>query len=150
MIEDIKKGYITAQNNIVLVQDDGTVEKPKDPKDFFLLAGSDGNTKITATVLKIQECDAVAIYLILTSGDEFKSLEEIFKLFLEGKYLIGTSEYYFENHYENGFITNIKSFDEDDHSEIKLHYTKPRSYAGNCAWRTIKWDLFADFVPKNE
>ena len=37
MIEDIKKGYITAQNNIVLVQDDGTVEKPKDPKDFFCL-----------------------------------------------------------------------------------------------------------------
>jgi len=148
--ENIMKGYITAHNNIGLVQDDGMVEKSKDPTDFFLLAGSNGNTKITTNVLKFQECESVAIYLILTSGDEYKSLEEIFKLFLEGKYLIGTSDYYFKNQYENSFITNIKSFDEDEHSEIKLHYTKPRYHPGNCAWRTLKWDLFADFVPINE
>jgi len=146
--KNIFQGFVTGKNNIVL--NGGYPGTINNEKDYFLLAGSNGNTKISIYVLKIQECEGVAIYLILTSGDEYKSLEEIFKLFLEGKYLIGTLEYYFKNQYENGFITNIKSFDEDEYSEIKLHYTKPRSHPGNCAWRTLKWDLFADFVPINE
>ena len=38
--------------------------------------------------------------------------------------------------------------DSIENDEILLHYTKLRSNYLNVAWRTIKWDLFKDYVPK--
>ena len=43
-------------------------------------------------------------------------------------------------------ITNIQSYFSEEQSEIRLHYSYPRSYAGNVAWRSIKWDLFKPLV----
>ena len=43
-------------------------------------------------------------------------------------------------------ITGITPYDSDENSEIRLHYNYPRSYAGNVAWRSIKWDLFKQNV----
>jgi hypothetical protein len=43
-------------------------------------------------------------------------------------------------------ITDIKPYDSDENSEIRLHYNYPNSYAGNVAWRSINWDLFKHLV----
>jgi hypothetical protein len=43
-------------------------------------------------------------------------------------------------------IRDVKSYNSEENNELKLHYTYPRSYAGNVAWRSIKWDLFKQFV----
>jgi hypothetical protein len=43
-------------------------------------------------------------------------------------------------------ITDITPYDVDENSEIRLHYTYPRSYAGNVAWRSMNWDLFKENV----
>jgi len=43
-------------------------------------------------------------------------------------------------------VSDIKCYNAEENSEIVLHYNYPRSYAGNVAWRSIKWDLFKQFV----
>ena len=43
-------------------------------------------------------------------------------------------------------ITDCKHYIDKSNSEIILHYTKPRNYEGNIAWRSITWDLFATFI----
>ena len=45
-------------------------------------------------------------------------------------------------------ITRIKHYEHEDNDELRLHYTKPRSFEGNIAWRSIKWDLFENIVEK--
>ena len=154
----IYQGFATQKNNIILNFTGSPPGEIKD-KDCFLLAGSDGKTKICVYVLKIQECGTGgSIYLVLTGGDETKTKEEIYKHFLEGNYLIGTVNSFTDPY----LIFNIKSYndinennEDDDYSEIKLHYTKPRSYTDengdklNRAWRTITWDLFDEFVNKD-
>jgi hypothetical protein len=146
--EHIFKGYITKNNNIVL-KDAPTLES----NDCILLAGSHGNTKLSVSVLKIQECDSGgSIYLVLGDGDETKTKEELYNSFLKGTYLIGNFNYF----HNPDLIFDIKSFDDNDNSEIKLHYTKPRHYKNengekvNCAWRTMTWDLFDEFLLKDE
>jgi hypothetical protein len=42
--------------------------------------------------------------------------------------------------------TDITAYTNEDNNEIILHYTYPRSKPGNVAWRSIKWDLFAQKV----
>jgi hypothetical protein len=156
---NIYQGCCTQKNTIILNFTGIPPGEIKDKEDCFLLAGSDGKTKISVNVLKIQECSSGgSIYLVLTGGDETKTKEEIYKHFLEGKYLIGNFNWFSDPH----LIFNIKSYndinvnDEDsDYSEIKLHYTQPRNYTDengdkiNHAWRTITWDLFDEFVNKD-
>jgi len=156
---DIYQGFVTRKNNIILNFTGNPPGEIKDKKDCVLLAGSDGKTKISVYVLKIQECSSgSSIYLVLTGGDETKTKEEIYKHFLEGKYLIGNFNWFSDP----SLIFNIKSYndinvnDKDaDYSEIKLHYTQPRTYTDengdkiNQAWRTITWDLFDEFVNKD-
>jgi len=156
---DIYQGFVTRKNNIILNFTGNPPGVIKDKKDCVLLAGSDGKTKISVYVLKIQECSSgSSIYLVLTGGDETKTKEEIYKHFLEGKYLIGNFNWFSDP----SLIFNIKSYndinvnDKDaDYSEIKLHYTQPRTYTDengdkiNQAWRTITWDLFDEFVNKD-
>ena len=109
-------------------------------------------TKISVNVLKIQEGGSGGnVWLILTSEDDKKkSIQELFSNLLEGKFLVGFSNY-FVNPY---IITNISLFNNEENNEIKLHYTEPRTYTDkdgdkvNNAWRTITWDLFDEFVPK--
>lgn len=43
-------------------------------------------------------------------------------------------------------ISDIQPYLAEANSEIRLHYNYPRSYAGNVAWRSIKWDLFKPLV----
>lgn len=156
---DIYQGFVTGKNNIILNFTGKPPGEIKDKEDCVLLAGSDGKKKISVYVLKIQECGSGgSIYLVLTGGDETKTKEEIYKNFLEGNYLIGNFNYFYDPY----LIFNIKSYndinenDKDaDYSEIKLHYTKPRNYTDenrdkiNHAWRTITWDLFDEFVNKD-
>jgi hypothetical protein len=158
--EHIFKGYLTKNNNIVLKNDtknenkDETKDETKhENNDSILLSGSDGNTKISVFVLKIQEYGTGgSIYLILNDGDEIKTKTELYNSFLEGNNLIGNFNYF----HNPDLIFDIKPFDNDDYSEIKLHYTKPRHYKNkngekvNCAWRSITWDLFDEFLVKDE
>ena len=155
---DIYQGFVTRKNNIILNFTDNP-PRVKDNEDCVLLDGSDCKTKISVYVLKIQECGSGgSIYLVLNGGDETKTKDKIYKHFLEGNYLIGTVNSFTDPY----LIFNIKSYndinvnDEDaDYSEIKLHYTKSRSYTDengdkiNQAWRTITWDLFDEFVNKD-
>jgi len=157
----ILQGYTTGENTIILNFTDIPTGNPTGEikKDYVLLAESDGKTKISVNVLKIQECSSGgSIYLVLTGGDETKTKEEIYKNFLKGNYLIGNFNWFTDPH----LIFNIKSYNDinennenDDYSEIKLHYTKPRTYTDkdgdkvNNSWRTITWDLFDKFVNKN-
>ena len=157
--KDIYQGFVTRKNNIILNFTDRPPGKINDEEDCFIRAGSDGNTKISVYVLKIQECGTGgSIYLVLNSEDKSKSKTEIYKHFLEGKYLIGNFNWFYDPY----LIFNIKPYDDinendenDDYSKIKLHYTKSRNYSDengdkiNCAWRTITWDLFDEFVIKN-
>ena len=156
---DICQGYVTQKNTIKLNSTGSPPGEKKDKEDCFLLAGSDDKTKISVYVLKIQECSSGgSIYLVLSGGDETKTKEEIYKNFLKGNYLIGNFNWFSDPY----LIFNIKSYndinendEDDDYSEIKLHYTKPRSYTDengdkiNQAWRTITWDLFDEFVNKD-
>ena len=155
---DIYQGFVTQKNNIILNFTDNP-PRDKDNEDCVLLDGSDCKTKISVYVLKIQECGSGgSIYLVLNGGDETKTKDKIYKHFLEGNYLIGTVNSFTDPY----LIFNIKSYndineydEDDDYSELKLHYTKPRSYTDangdkiNQAWRTITWDLFDEFVNKD-
>ena len=156
---DICQGSVTRKNTIILNSTGSLPGEKKDKEDCFLLAGSDGKTKISVNVLKIQECSSGgSIYLVLTGGDETKTKDEIYKNFLKGNYLIGNFNWFSDP----CLIFNIKSYNDinendkdDDYSEIKLHYTQSRSYTDengdkiNQAWRTITWDLFDEFVNKD-
>jgi len=155
---DIYQGFVTRKNNIILNFTGNPPGEIKDNEDCFMLAGSDGKTKISVYVLKIQECSSGgSIYLVLSGGDEYKTKPEIYKNFLKGKYLIGTFNWFTDP----CLIFNIKSYNDinvnneyADYSEIKLHYTQPHNYTDengdkiNHAWRTITWDLFDEFVTK--
>ena len=74
---NIYQGCCTQKNTIILNFTGIPPGEIKDKEDCFLLAGSDGKTKISVNVLKIQECSSGgSIYLVLTGGDETKTKEE--------------------------------------------------------------------------
>jgi hypothetical protein len=86
-----------------------------------------------------------SIYIDINKG---YTVDEIYKYFITGNFMIGTiNYYYFTIHkYYKFIIKNLNNLDHDDNSEIKLHYTTNRSNPLNVAWRTINWDLFSDYV----
>jgi hypothetical protein len=43
-------------------------------------------------------------------------------------------------------LKDIAPYGDEINSEINKHYMELRSEPGNVAWRSINWDLFAEFV----
>ena len=88
-----------------------------------------------------------SIYIDINKG---YTLDEIYKYFIDGNFMIGTINYFYSNNFENYkfIIKNINTLEHEDNSEIKLHYTTSKKNVNNVAWRTIQWDLFSDYVPQ--
>jgi hypothetical protein len=79
------------------------------------------------------------------------NLTELFHKLKNGDFSIGTIQDYNTNRNRDNqyIITDINDYYDDNNSELILHYTTLKTYPDNCAWRTITWDLFADYVPKD-
>jgi hypothetical protein len=98
----------------------------------------------TNLVAHIQTADCAKVYIVLNK--RYNSMEEIVKctkseIFAKvkaGEFDIGTATM---PNLDN--ILHIWPFGSPNNDEIKLHYTQPREYPGNIAWRSIKWDVFA-------
>lgn len=93
-------------------------------------------------VCHIQTVDCVRIYAIAERPlQQDITCEDMFALLKKGEFKFGIARINNSN-----TITDITDFEHEDNSEIRLHYTQPRSFPGNVAWRSIHWDLFADFI----
>ena len=169
-----KIGYLTKKGNILLdnqnIEDseytdddyinDEYIVNNNDCFDYDTILRVDSNNKpIVVYILNFQTFEGGEAYLISNNNDTTDNItnidinkgytiNEIFNNFMKGNYFIGILHYYYKTYYRNGIITNVSSFDDDSNDEIRLHYTQDKSYEGNCAWRTITWDLFEEFVPK--
>lgn len=162
-----KKGYILLENKKLLnngcdldyldkdtennIEND--TENDTENDNYTILLDSH-NRPFEMYILQFQSCEGADCYLVSDNSkiniNKGYTLKELFDNFTNGQYLIGTVQYYYKHHYNFGIIDTLSSYDDDDtNDEIRLHYTQLRSYEGNNAWRTIKWDLFADFVPKD-
>ena len=99
---------------------------------------------VTTLVAHIQTVDCVRVYIVLNKTYNSKETiqactkDEILAKVKAGEFDIGTA-----NITDLDNILHIWSFDSPINDEIKLHYTQPRDYPGNIAWRSIKWDVFA-------
>jgi len=152
MIENIIVGQLCKDGDVILPQPDNTYEY-YDKTNLLAYHKHDSESPFKVPVLKIQEGGSGGnVWLILNSEDDKKkSIQELFSNLLEGKFLIGFSNY-FVNPY---IITDISRFNNEENIEIKLHYTEPRTYTDkngdkiNNSWRTITWDLFDKSVNKN-
>ena len=151
-----KKGYILLENKKLLGNDFNCDNLDKDSEyDNYTILLDMHNRPFEMYILQFQSCEGLDYYLV---DNKYNSqidinkgytLKQLFDNFINGKYLIGTIQYYYKDHYKTGIIDTISSYDDDTNDEIRLHYTQLRSYEGNVAWRTITWDLFEDFVPKD-
>ena len=115
--------------------------------------------KVFKPVLHFQSVEGADIYMIgnlhnnldydIFDINKGYTLDEIYNYFMNGKFHIGSVQHY-NNDYMNGIynIRNINTLDDDNNSEIKLHYTTSRSNSINVAWRSITWDLFSEYVPQ--
>jgi hypothetical protein len=154
-------GYITKKCNILLQnkeiehehehENEHEHDSIHEPDDNKILRNFH-NIPFELNILHFQTGEGYDLYLLVDNlhNDVNKtySIIEIFNNFLKGDYLIGTLQHYGKNKYCNGIIDNLSKFNDDVNEELKLHYTQPRCYSGNVAWRTINWDLFEQFVPK--
>ena len=113
------------------------------PNDPTLLGGNGNPFKIT--VVRFQQVEGATLYLQLYINDEKDTIQQIFE-----KMMDGTLDIYARHHYGNGtnYLTNHGNIYSIESDELLLHYTQLRSNYLNVAWRTIKWDLFKDYVPK--
>ena len=104
-------------------------------------------------ILYFQSVDCADIYIIANmiqnniDINKGYTLDEIFTSFINNKFHIGSIQHY--NNKDQYTIKNIKKLEDDDNSEIKLHYTTSKKNPNNIAWRTITWDLFEEYVPQN-
>lgn len=92
-------------------------------------------------VCHIQTVDCARIYAISERPLRDIALQDLFTMLQKGNFKFGVTTYHNYN-----TITAINDFHHEENSEILLHYTQPRSFPGNVAWRSIHWDLFADFI----
>ena len=67
--------------------------------------------------------------------------KEMYDLLVEGKFDIGIARL---RSYH--VIKEITPYSHNDNDELRLHYTEPRTFEGNVAWRSITWDAFKDIV----
>ncbi len=107
-------------------------------------------------ILHFQSVEGADIYIIANMVENTidinkgYTLDEIYNDFINGKFHIGTVQYYIGNYKINNLIIrNITIFDHDDNSEIKLHYTTSNKNPLNVGWRTLRWDLFSEYVPQS-
>lgn len=153
-------GYITKKCNILLQNKEIEYEhdhehdyEPEHEHDDNKILRNFHNIPFELNILHFQTGEGYDLYLLVDNlhNDVNKtySINEIFNNFLNDDYLIGTLQHYGKNNYGNGIIDNLSKFNDDANEELKLHYTQPRCYSGNVAWRTINWDLFEKFVPKD-
>jgi hypothetical protein len=158
-------GYLTKKGNILLdikntKESESRYDNDNDDDNInydTILRFDSNNKPIEVYILNFQTFEGGEYYLISNNTDNITNIDinkgytinEIFNNFMKGDYCIGILHYYYKTYYRNGIITNISSFDDNSNDEIRLHYTNPRDYEGNVAWRTINWDLFEEFVPKD-
>ena len=128
--------YITRSDKLVF-------NKEGLPNDPTLLGGNGNPFKIT--VIRFQQVEGATLYLQLYINDEKDTIQQIFE-----KMMDGSLDIYVRHHYGNGtnYLTNHGNIYNIESDELLLHYTQLRSNYLNVAWRTIKWDLFKDYVPK--
>jgi hypothetical protein len=154
-----KKGYILLENKNLLGNGCELDYLDKDTEnnienDNYTILLDRHNRPFEMYILQFQSCEGADCYLVSNKYNlqidinKGYTLKQLFDNFINGNYLIGTVQYYYKDHYKNGIIDTVSSYDDDINDEIRLHYTQLRSYEGNNAWRTINWDLFADLVPK--
>ena len=112
--------------------------------------------KVFKPVLHFQSVEGADIYMIANMVEHTidinkgYTLDEIYNYFINGKFHIGSVQYYIGNYKINNLIIrNITIFDHDDNSEIKLHYTTTNKNPLNVGWRTLRWDLFSEYVPQS-
>jgi hypothetical protein len=151
VLVQFKIAYLTKKGNILL--ENNKIEDsdyPEDNDDNILVIDSN-NKPFKIYILNFQCIEGGDLYLIADTININKSytIHEIFDNFMKGEYFIGTLHYYYKNNYKNGIITDVSTFNDASNDEIRLHYTKTIDYSGNVACRTIKWDLFSEFVPKD-
>jgi hypothetical protein len=144
-----KLGYVTKKGNILLenkkIEDNMYPDHNDEPEK---------SEHFKVYILHFQTFEGGDAYLISNTNTDIDinkgyTINEIFNNFINGYYKIGMLHHYYQNYYQNGIINDITTFDDDRNDEIRLHYTQLWSYKGNVAWRTITWDLFEDFVPKD-
>jgi hypothetical protein len=105
-------------------------------------------------VFQLQTVDCACVYGILNQDNWMFNMETymylranpynkitLYKLLTKGEFDIGVARL---NTYH--LIRNVMKYYDEANSEIRLHYSKPRSFEGNVAWRSLNWDLFEDIV----
>ncbi len=108
------------------------------------------NLAVKTYVLHFQTTGTVRVFAVLNqtynSPTEINhySKAEIFAKLKKGEFEIGTITL----GDQPDLIRHRTPYLHDDNSELRMHYTHPRKAAGNLAWRSITWDLFADEVNK--
>lgn len=126
------------------------ITKPNDT-DFIIKQCELGKFKMA---FHIQTVTAAAIYAIFNidqwtiNEDLYRYIclsrqtkEDLYHLLIEGKFDIGIARL---GSYH--VIKEITPYSHNDNDEIRLHYTEPRTFEGNIAWRSITWDAFKDIV----
>jgi len=152
MYVQFKIGYMTKIGNILLENKNiNDEEYPEDDNDNILVLDT-FNKPLEMYILNFQSVEGCELYLIADKSQinisNNYTITYIFENFMNGKYLIGTLHYYYKNNYKNGIITDISVLEDEPNNELILHYTHNKDTHNNVAWRTIKWDLFAEFVPR--
>ena len=143
-------GYITKSGSILLENKNIIDDEYPECAATNTLCINSNKQPYEISILNFQTFEGGELYLIYDNcpkidRNKYYTINEIYSNFINGKYLIGTLHYYYKNNYKNGIIDDVSSIYDQSNSEIKLHYTKSRNEPGNVAWKTIKWDLFADF-----
>ena len=106
----------------------------------------------------IQTVDCAMIYAVFNNNQWSNCLDlykytclqrngkqELYTLLIEGMFDIGISRL----HTNYTTITDITPYDSPENSEIRLHYTTPRSCPENVARYSIHWDLFTPLHIEN-
>jgi len=132
-------GYLNDENNIHILAYNTKIENTFNNNQY-------------KPILHFQSAEGADIYIIANmiqnniDINKGYTLDEIFTNFINNKFHIGTIQHY--NNKEQYIIKNIKTLEDDDNSEIKLHYTASKKDPNNIAWRSITWDLFEEYVPQ--
>lgn len=105
-------------------------------------------------VCHLQTVDCAIIYAIAEQDPGHLSNGAFLKMLQNGDFKIGVkrlndiNDISDEDEKSYHIIYDITSYMAEENSELRLHYTQPRSYPGNIAWRSIHWDLLAELVNK--
>lgn len=143
-------GYLTKDGEILILENNYEI--------------TEYSSKFYKPIMHFQSVDFVDIYIIgnlnnnnnaaciidIIDINKGYTLDEIYNYFIKGIFSIGLLRYFDEDTNKGiRIIKDIYNLDHESNSEIKLHYTTNRQHQENVAWRSITWDLFSDFLPKN-